>query len=300
VFSPRAAFLIKPKADQTIRVTYNRAFRSPSMINNNLNVTVANPLPLGLINPAFGSAVFLVPTTALGNQDLKEEHIDAFEVSYTGNVLDRVTVSAATYFTKFSNEIFFTTSGTWTTPPPGFPGLGPFPPAALWGALIQQGIVFPSSYTYKNLGQEKNKGIELGVDGRLTKSVTAFANYSFQADPVPSFPGLTAAQAANEINRPAKNRYNLGLSCSTAHGFGSLTVTHADKAFWQDVLDDRFHGETAGYTMVNLTLGTKWGEGKYTGSLKMTNLNNRQVMQHVFGDVIRRQIVAELKIGLPK
>jgi outer membrane receptor protein involved in Fe transport len=160
--------------------------------------------------------------------------------------------------------------------------------------------VFPSSYTYKNLGQEKNKGIELGIDGRLTKSVTAFANYSFQADPVPSFPGLTAAQAANEINRPAKNRYNLGLSCSTAHGFGNLTVTHADKAFWQDVLDDRFHGETAGYTMVNLTLGTKWGEGKYTGSLKMTNLNNRQVMQHVFGDVIRRQIVAELKIGLPK
>ena len=52
--------------------------------------------------------------------------------------------------------------------------------------------------------------------------------------------------------------------------------------------------------MASLTLGAKWGDGKYTGALKMTNLNNQQVMQHIFGDIIRRQIVAELKIALPK
>jgi len=302
VFSPRAAFLVKPRADQTIRVSYNRAFRSPSMINNNLNVTVATPLPLGAINPAFGNNVFLVPTTAVGNPDLTEEHIDAFEVSYTGNLRDRATISAATYYTRFSDEIFFTTSGIWgrTTPPPGFPGLGPFPPAVLWAGVYDAGFIFPSSYTYKNLGVEKNKGIELGIDGRVTKSVSAFANYSFQADPIPEFPGLTAAEADAEINHPAKNRVNLGVSCSTPHGFGSVTLTHAGKAFWQDVLDDRYHGTTEAFTMLNLTLGGRWGGGKYTTTLKVTNLTNQQVQQHVFGDIFRRQVAAELKIALPK
>lgn len=293
VFSPRVAFLIKPEQNHTLRLSYNRAFRSPSMINNNLDVTIANPFPLAAISPAL-SGVFLVPTHAGGNKNLTEEHVDSFEVGYTGNVRDRAIVSAAWYYTKFSEEIFFTQDSLWDTPPPGW-AFGP----AVWGQ-VQASAHFPREYTYKNLGQEKNKGIELGIDGRLTRSVTGFVNYSFQADPIPEFPGLTDAQARAEINLPAKNRYNVGITCMTPHGFGSLTVTHTDKAFWQDVLDDRFHGETAGYTMVSLTLGTKWGDGKYTGALKMTNLNNQQVLQHIFGDIIRRQIVAELKIALPK
>ena len=52
--------------------------------------------------------------------------------------------------------------------------------------------------------------------------------------------------------------------------------------------------------MVNLTVGTRWGGGKYSGALKITNLNNQQVMQHIFGDVIRRQVVAEFKVRLQK
>ena len=50
VFSPRVAFLIKPEKDHTLRVSYNRAFRSPSMVNNNLDVTIANPFPLAALN----------------------------------------------------------------------------------------------------------------------------------------------------------------------------------------------------------------------------------------------------------
>jgi hypothetical protein len=41
VFSPRTAFLIKPKENQTIRVSYNRAYRAPSVINNWLSTVIA-------------------------------------------------------------------------------------------------------------------------------------------------------------------------------------------------------------------------------------------------------------------
>ena len=75
VFAARRRWSSSRRADQSIRVSYNRAFRAPSMVNNNLDTTIATPLPLGLINPAFGSAIFLVPTTAVGNPDLKEESL---------------------------------------------------------------------------------------------------------------------------------------------------------------------------------------------------------------------------------
>ena len=39
VFSPRTTFMYKPEANQTFRVSFNRAFRAPSLINNHLDVT---------------------------------------------------------------------------------------------------------------------------------------------------------------------------------------------------------------------------------------------------------------------
>ena len=105
----------------SVRVSYNRAFRAPSMVNNNLDTTIGTPLPLGAHQPGLRQRRLLVPTTAVGNKDLTEEYIDAYEVAYTGNIGDRATISAATYYTEFKDSIFFTPTGVWTTPPPGFP-----------------------------------------------------------------------------------------------------------------------------------------------------------------------------------
>ena len=46
VFSPRVAFMVKPGADQTLTLSYNRAFRSPSMINNFLDMSIVQPVDL--------------------------------------------------------------------------------------------------------------------------------------------------------------------------------------------------------------------------------------------------------------
>jgi hypothetical protein len=34
--------MIKPDAAQTFRISFNRAFRAPSFINNNINTTILN------------------------------------------------------------------------------------------------------------------------------------------------------------------------------------------------------------------------------------------------------------------
>ena len=56
-----------------------------------------------------------------------------------------------------------------------------------------------------------------------------------------------------------------------------------------------FHGFTDSYTMVNATFGVKWADGKFITSLKGTNLLNEQIQQHVFGDILKRAIFAEVR-----
>jgi iron complex outermembrane receptor protein len=302
VFSPRVALVMMPKPDQSIRVTYNRAFRAPSLVNNNLDITVATALPLGAISPAFGNAVFYVPTDANGNTGLSEERVDSFEVAYTATIRDRATVTAAYYYTNFTDSILFTQDSSWgrLEPPPGFPGLGPIPPVFIWAGVYDAGFVFPKAFTYKNLGEVKQQGFELGVEGSITDHWGAYVNYAFQADPKPAFPGLTEEQALSEINIPAQNLFNAGVSYISDRLFGTFTVAYSDSAFWQDVLDARFHGTTEPYTIVSLTAGMKFSGGRYAASLKITNLLNDEVQQHIFGDVLKRQVMGEFKINFPR
>ena len=297
VYSPRAALLIKPTADSTLRFSYNRAFRATSAINNNLNTVVTNALPLGLINPAYGAAIYRVPTTAVGNLDLNEERMDAFEVGYSAAINHRVILSAAYYYTKLKDEIFFTQTSAWgaSPAPPGFPGLGPFPGAAIWAQFYAAApqIRFPKEFTYLNLGEVKNQGIELGVDASLTSTTSAYVNYSWQKDPVPNFD-------ISELNLAPNNRFSTGVTYSGGRLLGTASLSYAGEAFWQDILDARFVGRTRAQTTINGSIGAKWQGGRYTTTLKVINLTDRQVLQHVFSDVGRRQIVGELRVNLPK
>jgi outer membrane receptor protein involved in Fe transport len=285
VFSPRVALILRPHTDHTFRVSYNRAFRAPSMINNNLNVTIANPLPLA----AFGQpGVFLVPTFANGNAALKEEHNDAYELSYTGIVGKKTTVSAAWYYTQLNDEILFTQTAEWptTTPPPGWALPAPF-----WAAA-QASAHFPQSFTYLNLGRERNQGVELGVDSDLAGGTSVYANYSYQALPKVNFSLL-------ETNHPSHHRFNAGVRYNDSLWIASVSVSSATSAFWQDVLDVRFSGTTPAYAMANASIGLKIGPAHNTQAmLRVTNLFNREVQQHIFGDVIKRQIVGEVRIQL--
>jgi hypothetical protein len=64
------------------------------------------------------------------------------------------------------------------------------------------------------------------------------------------------------------------------------------------VLDAAYHGTTDAYTLVNAGFGVRWGSTKnpITTSIKATNLLNQTVQQHVFGDIIKAQVVGEFRV----
>ncbi len=285
VVSPRVALIVKPHADHAVRVSYNRAYRAPSMINNYLDATILNQLDLGLINPLFAGTTYVFPVVARGNPNLKEVVLDAYEVGYTGRVAQRLSVSGALYRNVIRDDIFFTQVGVYTsrTPPPRWP----LPPVVL-DLLAAAGRGLPSQFTYLNFGRTRQWGLELGLSGSVTDEWRLFTNYSYQPEPDVNFD-------KSEINLPPRHRFNAGVGVDYGRAFGSLDVTHTDKAFWQDVLDARFHGYTRAWTMVNAAVGTRFGGERFTASLKVTNLTNRAIQQHIFGDVLRRQVLGELR-----
>jgi outer membrane receptor for ferrienterochelin and colicin len=281
--------MIKPQENQSIRLSYNRAYRSPSVINNFLDVTLTEPINLGLFSPLLAGRTYLLPIRPQGNPDLTETVLDAYEIGYTGVVGNQTVLSAAVYVNKTKNDIFFTevpnTRWTAANPPPAWP----LPPAAITAAT--QGAGFPAQYTYLNFGKTTQKGVELGVDTPLNRFANVFVNYSYQAKPKPE--GFDIS----ELNLPPKNRFNVGTSINYQRFIGNFSVSYSDDAFWQDVLDDRYHGTTEAYTLVNGSIGVKWGpKDRVITTLKATNLANQNVQQHVFGDITKRQIVGELRV----
>ena len=106
---------------------------------------------------------------------------------------------------------------------------------------------------------------------------------------------FTPGTTINDINWPARNRFNAGFNFNYSRYIGNLSVNYTDESYWQDVLDARFAGKTDAFTLVNLGAGMKWADDRVTTSLKVTNLANQEVMQHIFGDVLKRQIVGEVR-----
>jgi iron complex outermembrane receptor protein len=301
VFSPRLAAIYKPSANQSIRVSFNRAFRSPSTINNYLDVALINPVDLralGLPTPfpltvlAVGSEL---PIGSTPQEPLKEESLTAYEVAYTGTLPGRTTFTAAVYVNDMDDNINFVTLPrnldpyTVANPPPSWPL-----PAPVLGLLAQMGVFLPrTAFTYLNLGPTRQKGLELSLDHRFSNTLSVFTNYSWQGDPTilddpDPFP-------VAELSLPATNRFNVGGTYNGRRFLGSLNANYSDGAFWSDVLTSAYHGFTDSYTLVNGSFGVKWPHLKMTTTIKVNNIRNETVQQHIFGDLLRRSVMGEVR-----
>lgn len=281
VFSPRTTFMVKPDENHTFRISYNRAYRSPSVINNHLGLVIAEPVDLRALG---GPRVYPLPVNIVGNTELKEQSMDAFELGYSA-VIGRAVVSAAFYRNWIKNEILFTEdrTGRYTAanPPPTWP-LPPFLINFIPGASL------PGRFTYLNFGKSTQQGVELGVNAPVNAWLDMFANYSWQARPDPNF-------ALSELNLPATNRFNAGVGFNKNRFTGSLSVSYSDSAFFQDVLSAPFAGTTGAYTLVNAGFGVRWTD-RFTTAVRAVNLANDEIQQHAFGDITKRQVIGELRV----
>ena len=319
VFSPRLSAMYKPAPEHAFRISFNKAFRSPSVINNFADfqfslvefplgaVCLVNPL-LCASNPAIARQTLRLGPHFLGNPGLKQDSLTAYEIGYTGTFGGKTTFGASYYINDTDDNINFISSPaviaqsgldpalyppiyTSSNPPPGWP----FPPIVvdiLRPAVFSQ---IPATVTYLNPGPIRNQGVELSLDHQFTNEISASVNYSWQDKPevLDEEPGQIR-YPADEIALPATNRVNANVNVNTRRIMGSVGVNYSDEAFWSDVLTSAYNGYTDAYTLLNATIGVKWNEGRITTALKVNNILNDDI-QHNFGDILKRSITGELR-----
>lgn len=279
VVSPRTSLLISPNADHTFRISFNRAFRAPSLIQNYLDVVILNQVELP-------TGPYIFPSVARGNEDLQEEQLDAVEVGWVGT-FGSTTATVSVYRNKTKDSQDFYTAGIYTgsNPPPGFP-LPAFvldvpPPLGLAGLL-------PAAFSYRNIGEIVDQGAEFSLSGRPAAEWSWFFNYSYQDEPDVS--GIPQG----EVNLPPQNRFNVGIGYDVPRWFVNANVNHQDDAFWTDVLDSRFWGPTDAFTQLNVSVGFRFADDRVTFQINGQNVLDEDVQQHVFGDIISRKVTGQL------
>ena len=140
--SPRVAVVVKPAADHSVTLSFNQAYRAPSFLNNFLQARLVSPVdlrglapllppplqrevahPFPLVVNAVGSTV---PIGGLAQDELVEDSLTAYEVSYTGVLPRGTTLGGSLYVNRRDNAINFVPLPphrdpyTAANPPPGW------------------------------------------------------------------------------------------------------------------------------------------------------------------------------------
>jgi outer membrane receptor protein involved in Fe transport len=294
VLSPRTTFMVKPAPGQTFRLSYNRAYVAPSVFMTYMRMFFLSGFDLGLIDPQFAGNYFTFPMCFCANTDVKEQSLNAYEVGYTASVTKgRASLGAAFYVNDSKQDFGWRQIASYTSqnPPPGWP-LPPFVLDALIAAnAFGPGMGLPSVSSTYNLGKVRNKGLELNADVRFNRWLAGYANYSWQAKPT----GKESEIAL--VNLPPAHRFNAGLSFDYKRYLGNISVGYTGSAYWRDVLSALYNGPTKAFTVVNVSAGVRWGRGgRYMAMLKVSDLANTRVQNHVYGDILKRQITGELRV----
>jgi iron complex outermembrane receptor protein len=287
VLAPRTSLVFLPRSNQSLRVAYGKAFRSPSAVNEYLDVSILQPLgPLA------------VAADADGNVAIDEEHVAAYEVGYTG-VFRGLTLAADLYRNEIRDSIDFFVAeryGPGNLPAPGptlpptvipcfnfAPGTGP----AACPLLGLAGVV-PSLYSYRNIGRIVQRGVEVGLSGQRGLW-RWFANASWQDDP-----DIADGVEPADLNVPPEWRVNLGFGRDAGRYYFNVALNYQDDAYWADVLSVR--ARTPAFTQVGLTVGWRFIDERLVLKIVGQNIFDERVQQHIFGDLLSRRVEGQLSV----
>ena len=134
------------------------------------------------------------------------------------------------------------------------------PPQVLTFMALAGAVLPRTAFTYVNLGPTQQVGTELWVEQRISRSASAWFNYSWQDEP--QILESDNPYLSTELSLSPTHRVNVGASLDGSRFLGNASVSRATAAFWSDVLTPEYHGYSDGYTMVNGSFGVKWSGGR--------------------------------------
>jgi hypothetical protein len=102
------------------------------------------------------------------------------------------------------------------------------------------------------------------------------------------------ADTADFVNIPARHRASLSAQLDRRRWFASASWDYISGTFWQDVLTSDFWGFVPDYHLVGVRGGWRWPRQGVELTAQITNLLNRPIQQHIYGDVLERRATVGL------
>jgi outer membrane receptor for ferrienterochelin and colicins len=265
--SPKVAVQYEVAPSHNVRIGYNRAFKSPTILENYLKL---NTILLGnrtgfVIRDGAGTEVARI-------EPLVPEQVDAVEVGYKGAIGSTIYVDAVAYWSWYRD---FIGPLTQLANPAGMTPTFAFYPD---GAPVAAGTPSEGSlFTYQNFGRAQVRGVDIGVDYRPRPELT-FSVSSSIID-LASFANDSAVQRDLLLNAPA-------LKLRGSAQVSDVLVDHAylrldgrahsafafQSGFWNS--DTLLGGDVPARVVLDATLGWSHPEKGWTVSASVANVTD--------------------------
>ena len=221
-WSPKAGVIFKPITDQAFRVTYNRAFKSPTILQTNFFI----PDWTSVIS-IYGNTDGFVVKDASGTvkatyNPIGPEQNKTWEFGYKGILAEKLYLDGTYYQSKYDNFTSplsvisnpFTAAPTYAYPLANPNGI----PVNSTGRIVTPGGIAPVVLIYYNLGRATLSGFDLGANYFATSHVELRGTLSTTKLSDMSVP--KGFEEATALNSPS-TKWTLG---ATATDVGPVTA----------------------------------------------------------------------------
>ena len=224
-FSPKAALLFTPMVDQTFRVTYNRAFKSPTVLQYGFFFPDFAPL-VGVFGNANGYQIKTAAGTVVNTiEPISPEKNTTIEVGYKGVLADRLFIDVTGYrskFKKFMSPLVIIANPLLATPTFAFDSKTG---KQLTGST--GGLQIP--LTYFNVGNAQITGTDIGAKFLVTPTIAINGTASLQKlDTIDR--KATDPIEATAFNSPT-TKFNVGMDFANLYNNvlrGGFTVRYVN------------------------------------------------------------------------
>ncbi len=287
--SGRASLIVKPTAQQSIRLSTGNAFRTPTFLESYLNLPVEVSLP----------GVELISASKLADRPgfiLEPEQIITVEASYLNQQSDLFEFEVNAYYNRVSNLTRLDT--------PRF--------ISLSGKGEGQGGLDPETGRYRvaNGGWLNNcdtynvLGGELGARVYPVEGLDLFANYALNVSNQEKPDTCTLLPD----NRTSQHKVNAGVQLRTKIGLsGEVTFHYQSNQVWTEQVTtltgiEERQFPLADYALVNARLGYRFFKDRFeiSGTVynALADVGGAPAQQHPFGNRVGRRVMGFFSYSL--
>lgn len=269
-FSPKAGLVVRPAPGQNFRVTYNRAFKSPTILQTSFHIPDWNALTT-IYGNTRGFTVKRPDGSVFRTYDpLEPEENTTWEFGYKGVIADRVFVDVAHYRSQYEN---FMSPLAVIGDGLGLGAAGQPVGQQVWaydadGNRINNTLGNPAlTLTYYNLGSAKLTGTDAGINVIVTPKVNVRGTLSL----------IDISDVAVEAGREESTTLNSPeLKWTLGAGFqdfgrltGGFSVRHVDEYYFRSGAN---RGYVPGFTTLDANLGYRVDRFNTQVTLGVSNL----------------------------